>query len=48
MSGAHCAAVVAAGLMGAVEHVHHGHAKVHPQRVGHKEGIAGEQRQAVT
>lgn len=49
VSGAHCAAVVGAGgLMGAVEHVHHRHAKVHPQRVGHEEGIAGKQRQAVT
>jgi len=41
------AAVVAAGMPGAVEHVHHGHAEVHPQGVDHEEAEGGEQRQAV-
>lgn len=48
VSGAHCAAVVNAGLVGGVEHVHHRYAKVHPQGVDHEEAIAGEQRQAVS
>lgn len=40
-------AVVGAEMVGVVEHVHHGHAEVHSQRVDHKEAKAGEQRQAV-
>lgn len=41
------AAVVRAGLVGVVQHVYHGNAKVDPQRVDHKEGITGEHRQTV-
>lgn len=41
-------AVVGTGLVvGGVEHVHHGHAEVHPQWVDHEEAKAGEQRQVV-
>lgn len=47
MSRAHRGAVVGTGLVGGVEHVHHSHAKVHPQGVDHKEAKAREQRQAV-
>lgn len=47
MRAAHRATVVAAGLVGVVDHVHHRHAEVHPQRVDHKEPVAREQRQAV-
>lgn len=39
--------MVGTGLVGGIKHVHHGHTKVHPQGVDHKEGEAGEQRQAV-
>lgn len=46
-SGAHRGAVVGTGLVGGVDHVHHGHTKVHPQGVDHKEAEAGEQRQTV-
>lgn len=41
------AAVVSAGLVSVVEHVHHGNAKVNPQTVDHKEGITGDQCQTI-
>lgn len=47
MRGTQGGAVVGAGMAGGVEHVHHGYAEVHPQRVDHKEAKAGEQRQAI-
>lgn len=46
VSGTHGGAVV--GLARGVEHVHHGHAQVHSQRIDYEEAVAGEQRQAVT
>lgn len=42
------AAVVSAGLLSVVKHVHHGNAKVNPQTVDHKEGITGDQCQTVS
>lgn len=47
MSRTHRAAVVDAGLVGGVKHIHHGHTEVHPQGVHHKEAKGGEQRQAI-
>lgn len=40
-------AVVGAGLLGVVQHVHHGNAEVNPQRVDHKKAVAGEHRQTI-
>lgn len=40
-------AVVRAGLVGVVQHVYHGNAKVNPQRVDHKEAITREHRQTI-
>lgn len=40
--------MVGAGLVGAVEHVYHGHTEVHAQGVDDKEPIKREQGQAIT
>lgn len=37
MGWTHRTAVVGAGLVGGVKHVHHRHTEVHPQGVDHKE-----------
>lgn len=41
------AAVVGAGLVGVVQHVHHGNAEIDPQGVDHKEAITREHCQTV-
>lgn len=47
MRSAQGTAVVVSRLVGAVEHVHHRHAEVHPQGVDHKEAKRGKNSQGV-